>query len=59
MMNDNEPNAIFDPRDGDPHHIAAYDHDEPFRLAQLGVSGALLLIGPFAFAGAVAACWLS
>mgnify|MGYP006349995637 FL=1 len=41
-MNDNEPKAIFDPRDGDPHHIAAQDYDDPFTWPQIAVVVALL-----------------
>jgi hypothetical protein len=53
-MNDNDKfNAVFDPRDGDPHHIAAYDHDEAMAWPWIVAGGAVL------FAVCVAAWWWS
>ena len=37
MMNDNDFNAIFNPRDADPHHIAAQKDDEPTFRADIAI----------------------
>ena len=46
-------NAAFDPRDGDPHHIAAQEDEEPAAWPEIALLVALLAsVGGFAW-------WLS
>ena len=54
MMNDKDKwKAIFNPRDGDPHHIAAQEDEEPAAWPEIALLVALLAsVGGFAW-------WLS
>lgn len=53
-MNDNEKiNAAFDPRDGDPHHISAYDYDAAFTWTE--IAGVVLVLAIISIAVYLAA----